>query len=407
MKQTMKRLLTLGAMLILVFPSLATAAPMSEQEINKLKRTDLWYDNSPVEGCTVGGGGGSATVEPGENKRAAFLYFIQRGLTPFQSAGFVGNLEAESGVNPGINELKPLVPGSRGGYGIAQWTAGRRVAIENYARINNQQLDSLQFQLDYLWNEELEKGYRRSVLDPLRQTTTIRAASDIVLSKFETPQVIVDGIPGPIRALEEKRAALGQKIYELYGSEAGTAAPIASPAGSSCPTTPGGAIGFVGFPLRATKADMEQLNGFQMNATTKKMNNGHPYAAYDVFATPGTEILSILDGTFVGTYTDKCDGKLVSIYNQAQDVVVSYLHMGTVTVGAGQTITAGQSIGTVGSREAACGTNPHLHIDAVPGNRRPACTRESCPAANAAQFEQGDAKINLGGSLYDGYTKLQ
>lgn len=41
---------------------------------------------------------------------------IDRGLAPHQAKAFVMNFVDESGLNPGINEAAPLVPGSRGGY---------------------------------------------------------------------------------------------------------------------------------------------------------------------------------------------------------------------------------------------------------------------------------------------------
>ncbi|HSH18149.1 MAG TPA: phage tail tip lysozyme [Candidatus Saccharimonadales bacterium] len=407
----MKLLFILASLLVLMTPPLASAAPPSQEEINALLRTSEWYDNSPVEGCGAGVGADSATVEPGVNERAAFLYFVKRGLTPNQSAAIVGNLQAESGVSTTTVEKNPPPHVVRAGFGIAQWSdvrqkngtvSTRRTDLEKFASSNGKDLVSLQYQLDYLFDQELVGSayYKRLVYDPLVRTTTLREASDIFLHKFEAP--------GNATAQEASRAARGQKILELYGNEAGNAVPVVASSGaaSSCAATPGGAIGFVGFPLKATKADMQKLNGSYMNDATKKMSrSGHPYAAYDIFAAPGTEILSIMDGLVVGKYEDKCGGNAVGIYNSAQDVVVSYLHMDNVS--ASGNVTAGQSIGTVGSRAAACGTEPHLHIDVAPGRLRPGCKREACPAANAAKFEQADAKINLGGGLYEGYTKLQ
>jgi hypothetical protein len=52
------------------------------------------------------------------------------GLTREQAAGFVGNLAHESGGFGTLQEVKPIIPGSRGGYGYAQWTGPRRRAYE-------------------------------------------------------------------------------------------------------------------------------------------------------------------------------------------------------------------------------------------------------------------------------------
>ena len=410
-----KEFLSLVMAVVLLASGVVSAAePLSKKEIDALKQTNSWYTNEPVGGCGAGAGTSGATVQPGENVRAAFLYFIQRGLTPNQSAGFVGNLIAESGVEPDINEKNPVVPGSRGGYGIAQWTAGRRTAIEAYAASTGGDLKSLQFQLDYLWDQELMKAYKTRVLDPLMQTTTVKQASDIVLRKFETPKVIIDNIPQQVRELENLRAGLGEKVLELYAAEANTVAAGTATAGSAssgaggCSATPGAAAGFVGFPLQTTKPQIAALNGGCFKDSEQKMcRAGHPYAAYDIMIDQNTPVLSLLNGTVQGRYTDRCGGSMLSVYSQAEGVTLSYLHMGAnLAVSDGATVTAGQVIGYVGSSADACGTGAHLHIDAAAGNRRPGCSRLSCPSASATNFEEGDAKINLGGGLYTGYKKL-
>lgn len=52
------------------------------------------------------------------------------------AAAIVGNLGHESGGFKSLQELKPVVPGSRGGYGYAQWTGPRRRAYEAYCARN-------------------------------------------------------------------------------------------------------------------------------------------------------------------------------------------------------------------------------------------------------------------------------
>ena len=58
---------------------------------------------------------------------------VARGMPEHIADGFVMNFKDESGLNPGINEQAPIVPGSRGGFGLAQWTGPRRKALEAYA----------------------------------------------------------------------------------------------------------------------------------------------------------------------------------------------------------------------------------------------------------------------------------
>lgn len=78
---------------------------------------------------------------------------IQRGMTPDLAAAWMLNFKDESGLDPGINEIAPLVPGSRGGYGLYQLTGPRRRAYEAYAAERGLPLDSVDAQLDFMMTE--------------------------------------------------------------------------------------------------------------------------------------------------------------------------------------------------------------------------------------------------------------
>ncbi|XKM41271.1 phage tail tip lysozyme [Rhizobium ruizarguesonis] len=52
-------------------------------------------------------------------------------LSPEQAAGVVGQLGQESAGFGTMQEVNPLVPGSRGGYGYAQWTGPRRKGLRS------------------------------------------------------------------------------------------------------------------------------------------------------------------------------------------------------------------------------------------------------------------------------------
>ena len=77
------------------------------------------------------GGTPSASVPAGGDAVRAGL--IARGLPEHIADGFVMNFQDESGLRTDINEQSPIVPGSRGGYGLAQWTGPRRNQLEAFA----------------------------------------------------------------------------------------------------------------------------------------------------------------------------------------------------------------------------------------------------------------------------------
>jgi hypothetical protein len=55
-------------------------------------------------------------------------------ITPEDAAAILGNLGHESAGLTTLQEIKPTVAGSRGGYGWAQWTGPRRRAFEAYCK---------------------------------------------------------------------------------------------------------------------------------------------------------------------------------------------------------------------------------------------------------------------------------
>ena len=98
-------------------------------------------------------GGTPASVPTGDMAAAIREGLISRGLPDHVADGFVMNFQDESGLNPGINEAAPVVPGSRGGFGLAQWTGPRRVALERFADQRGTAVSDLNTQLDYLMTE--------------------------------------------------------------------------------------------------------------------------------------------------------------------------------------------------------------------------------------------------------------
>lgn len=68
-------------------------------------------------------------------------------ITMTDAAAIVGNLGHESGGFKFLQEKKPLVPGSAGGYGWAQWTGPRRRAYE--AHCAARKLDPASYEANY------------------------------------------------------------------------------------------------------------------------------------------------------------------------------------------------------------------------------------------------------------------
>src|SRR5690606_32940548 len=89
-------------------------------------------------------------------------------ITPQQAAGIVGQLGYESAGLQAINERQPVVPGSRGGFGWAQWTGPRRQQFEAWAQQNNMDVSTPAANYGFLVHE-LTNTPEGRVLDSVRQ----------------------------------------------------------------------------------------------------------------------------------------------------------------------------------------------------------------------------------------------
>lgn len=116
------------------------------------------------------------------------------GLTTEQAAGIVGNLAAESGNFTTMQEINPLVKGSRGGYGFAQWTGPRRVDFENWAKSNGLSTDSYEANYGFL-KYELSNTPEGNVLEGIRQTTDAGSAARIFSNEFLRPKKETANLP--------------------------------------------------------------------------------------------------------------------------------------------------------------------------------------------------------------------
>lgn len=104
---------------------------------------------------------------------------MERGLPEHVANAFILNMQDESGLNPGINEAAPIVPGSRGGYGLYQLTGPRRRDYEAFAAERGVAPDDVDAQLDWLMHE-LSGPEARAAQSILSAQDTPTAAAAIV-----------------------------------------------------------------------------------------------------------------------------------------------------------------------------------------------------------------------------------
>ena len=137
-----------------------------------------------------------------------------RGLPEHVANGFIANFKDESNLNPGINEAAPVVPGSRGGFGLAQWTGPRRRELEAFAASQGKPVDDLNVQLDFLMTE--------------LQGAEAPAAAAIMSAK-NAPEAAAAIVSSFLRPAEEHRASREAKYLGMDADAPAQADPLSDP----------------------------------------------------------------------------------------------------------------------------------------------------------------------------------
>ena len=161
------------------------------------------------------------------NAEIIWKYFENKKFNPYAIAGIMGNMKAESNLLP--NNLQSAYEKSLGmtdeqytkavdngtytnfihdsaGYGLAQWTYwSLKEDLYNLCKERNKSISDIQCQLDCLYQQLINN----KLLGYLNSTTSVRAASDIFLTKFERPK-------DQSEKVQIARANYGQEFYNQF-----------------------------------------------------------------------------------------------------------------------------------------------------------------------------------------------
>lgn len=213
-------------------------------------------------------------------------FLIGKGLNAYAVAGIMGNLQAESALNPqnlqntyekklGYTDNTYTQAVDNGtytnfvkdsaGYGLAQWTYwSRKQALLQYAQSAKKSIGDLAMQLEFLWKEL--QGYT-SVMKTLKSATSVRQASDAILTGYEKPA-------NQGESVKTKRAGYGQTFYDKYTS-------------TNTGTTGKSTL----YRVRKTWADTKsQIGAYKVLDNAKKVADKNP--GYSVFDESGNVVYS-------------------------------------------------------------------------------------------------------------------
>lgn len=164
------------------------------------------------------------------NEQRIWNFLLDAIGNQFGVAGLMGNLQAESGLNPinvenqyekklGMNDSQYTAAVDNGtytnfindaaGYGLAQWTYwSRKQNLYQYAKQSGTSIGDLQMQLEYLIREL--RGYT-TVWNTLLTAKSVKEASDVVLVQFERPA-------DQSERAKQNRANIGQSFFNKYST---------------------------------------------------------------------------------------------------------------------------------------------------------------------------------------------
>lgn len=174
------------------------------------------------------------TIETTVNTTAAdpkviWDFFKKKGLSEFGIAGLMGNLYAESSLRPcnlqnGYEKTLDMTDAEytvavdngtytnfvkdKAGYGLAQWTYwSLKEDMLEFHQSRNKSIGDLQTQLEFLAHQ-LSTDFKE-VWEILKDTDSVKEASNAVLLKFERPA-------DQSEAVQKKRAEYGEEYYSQF-----------------------------------------------------------------------------------------------------------------------------------------------------------------------------------------------
>lgn len=357
-----KQLLFAGSAAVIamsmLFAPLATAQSNRSQGDPSDITIEEWYRinditffgrDKAVSFCS-GGGGGDINLVGGENQEKAFNYFVDQGLTPEQSAGIVGNLIQESGVDPKSNQ-----PGGPG-RGIAQWSEGERwETLKSFASDKGEDPESLGLQLDFLWNEF--QTTENAAFKAIKAADSIEDATVAFSRQFERCGICHDD--KRINYAKQVLAKFGDGSSGGDGSDSGDSD---SGSGGGCDSSDdgGGSVGTgeLLWPVDG-KTEIQSCHG--PRPQLPRITGGFHYGI-DIGAPVGTPVVAAADGKVVTAEASKGFGPyFVRIDHTGEKTTSNYAHMSSYSVKVGDQVEQGQKIGEVGFANTA-----HLHFETLP-----------------------------------------
>lgn len=167
------------------------------------------------------------------NAEKIWNWLKRKGFNDYAASGILGNLDAESGLNPqnlqdscqvrlGLTDdvytnhvnsgvyTRTQFMQDASGYGLAQWTwHTRKAALYDYAKSRCKSIGDLEVQLEFFC-KELSESFP-GVLSGLKAAKSVREASNLILLKYECPA-------DQSVSMQNKRTNMSKTYYSRFAS---------------------------------------------------------------------------------------------------------------------------------------------------------------------------------------------
>ena len=177
------------------------------------------------------------SLKGSNNAEKIWNFFKDRGFNDYGCAGLLGNINAESALNPlnlqnngnkklGMTDEEFTAAVDSGayakdtfihdgyGYGLVQHTYyTRKKALYEFVKSAGKSIGDLETQLLFIY-KELTENYK-SLVTTLKTATSVLEASNAVLLKYERPA-------DQSETVQKRRASYGQSYYDKYANKTTT-----------------------------------------------------------------------------------------------------------------------------------------------------------------------------------------
>lgn len=338
-------------------------------------------DNSAAS--SLGDAGGNWLVEgTPENKVAQATFDVltkDYGLSGTSAAGWMGNIQGESGFSPTATEAENGQNYSGRGYGLYQFTPGSKFINSKYYKKNASLEEEVHNQTAFVWASEFENGTYKSYLPNAQKWFGITATSlDDILDNDDPVEAMLIFFAtyerGDVAQMHrERRTAAAKAADKVFNKKkvkadkskwkTGADSKTVNTTSSNNATSTTGGCGDGTSSSGSTGSGTIDDSGYPTNVPFTITQGIHHLGALDLAAPEGSPIFAVSDGeiTEVNRISNGINGNYV-IHTLPDGTSIYYGHMRDVPmVKEGQEVKKGQQIGVIGMTGQASG--PHIHFD--------------------------------------------